>query len=274
VKTNKIKLIYSLCLILLMLMSAGNVGADTSYVIQPGDTLYAISLRFGVSIQSIAVANSLVNPDLIYAGQTLIIPVGETSESPMSDPAVPAAPQSASTSGGGTYVIQPGDTLLRIAARFGVTVNSIIQVNNLANPNLIYAGQTLIIPGLPGSVGQGETPPEPPPPGQNLLPNASFEEGFYSQNGSPELQVPNGWQMEFDQGIPAPVTGITILRPESRLVPRWGLPEFEHPLFIWSGDWTVKVFKAHAPTNFRLFTDVHLEPGTYRFAGSYRRLRT
>src|SRR5271169_3395238 len=54
---------------------------------------------------------------------------------------------------GPTYIVQPGDTLGLIAYRFGVTVDDLIQANNLANPNAITAGTPLIIPGLQGITG-------------------------------------------------------------------------------------------------------------------------
>jgi hypothetical protein len=121
--------------------------------------------------------------------------------------------------------------------------------------------------------------PEPPPPptatsgppaeSPNLLPNPSFENGYTNLYNAPELQVPVGWQMEIDEGgILAPETGLLFIRPESRIAPRWGLPPAEQSLFLWNGDWTLKVFKGGAPVSFRMFTDVYLEPGTYRFVAN------
>ena len=49
------------------------------------------------------------------------------------------------------YVVQPGDTLGTIAQRFGVTVDVIMAANGITNPNLLSAGQSLVIP-VPGSV--------------------------------------------------------------------------------------------------------------------------
>jgi LysM repeat protein len=49
--------------------------------------------------------------------------------------------------GGGTYVVQPGDTLFRIALRFGTTVSALAAANGIADPNRISAGQVLVIPG-------------------------------------------------------------------------------------------------------------------------------
>jgi len=102
----------------------------TMYVVQPGDNLYRISLKFGVPIESIVAVNRIVNPWYIRAGQVLLIP-GDVS---------PVPPP------GRTYVVKPGDTVWSIAAMFRVTPWSIIKSNNLANPNLIYVGQVLSIP--------------------------------------------------------------------------------------------------------------------------------
>ncbi len=170
---------------------------------------------------------------------------------------------------------------MRIALRHGVTLLALIQANTLANPNVIFVGQRITIPGT----GSGSTVPPaptappaatsaPPPPtpatgGANLLPNPSFEEGFYNLYGAPELQTPQDWQMEIDEGFGAPDTGHMYLRPESRIVPRAGLPAYEQPLFLWEGNWTVKVFKGGAPVSFRLFTDVILQPGSYRFVANF-----
>lgn len=48
--------------------------ACVTYVVKPGDTLYSIALRFGTTVQAIALANNIVNPNLIFVGQTLCIP--------------------------------------------------------------------------------------------------------------------------------------------------------------------------------------------------------
>ena len=59
-----------------------------------------------------------------------------------------------------TYVVQPGDTLWRISRQFGTTVDAIVRANNIPNPNLIYVGQVLEIPGT----GPTQTPIVPPGP--------------------------------------------------------------------------------------------------------------
>jgi LysM repeat protein len=156
---------YLLILVCLLSVSlsatAQTAEAGTSYVVQYGDTLYRISLRFGVSVSSIAQANSIQNINLIYAGQRLSIPDG--SGGPTTPNPTPAPP-----TGSTEYVVVPGDSLGRIAARFGTTVSAIAQANGITNINLIFVGQRLTIP-----TGGGSTPPSAtnvPPTGPNPTP--------------------------------------------------------------------------------------------------------
>ena len=99
--------------------------AETVYTVHPGDTLWAISLRYGTTVEAIVKANSIKNPNLIYPGQRLVIP--GTAER--------------------TYTVRAGDTLWAISLRYGTTVNTLVRLNNIANPNLIYPGQILRLPG-------------------------------------------------------------------------------------------------------------------------------
>ena len=68
----------------------------------------------------------------------------------------PVAAQAAPARDDTTYVVRPGDRLVDIAARYGVTPSAIVQANNLANADTIFPGQQLIIP-----AGEGAVAPEP-----------------------------------------------------------------------------------------------------------------
>ncbi len=109
-------------------------------------------------------------------------------------------------------------------------------------------------------------PTSPPLLSGNLLPNGSFEEGHYNQYGVPEFQLPNGWRLEWDEGA----TGYgneswdVWVRPETRVLPDYQLPPFEHSIFIYDGTHTVKIFKGYGAISIRLLTDVTLPVGTYR----------
>ena len=131
--------------------STGGVSASSncaSYItVQWGDTLSGIAATCGTTVDAIRAAN----PGLgwwVYAGQVLNIPTGYAS-APVSHPTY-----------GGTYVVQRGDTLGKIAARAGVSLSSILAVNpQIWNPSLIYTGQVINLP-----TGVGVPPPYNPPP--------------------------------------------------------------------------------------------------------------
>ncbi len=109
------------------------------HTVQPGDNLYRISLRYGVTMDDLASANEIVDRTRIFVGQNLIIPgldVPTTSEV-VENPLVAGTPI--------TYVVEPGDNLRIIANKFEISVETILEANNIANPNLIYRGQELQI---------------------------------------------------------------------------------------------------------------------------------
>lgn len=106
-------------------------GSDC-YTVRKGDTLSGIADKYGVSMSAIMRANGIENPNKIYIGQCLVIPKSSTTKP---------------TSGTCTtvYVVKRGDNLKKIAARYKVTVASIVETNHIHNPNLIYPGQRLTI---------------------------------------------------------------------------------------------------------------------------------
>lgn len=112
-------------------ISPGTPGAPIVHVVQRGENLFRIALRYNTTVDAIAAANGIRNPQLIYVGQKLTIPRGGIIPTP---------------GGGRTHVVQPGENLFRIALRYGTTPQAIAVANNLPNIHLIYAGQVLRIP--------------------------------------------------------------------------------------------------------------------------------
>ena len=111
-------------------------GETTTIIIQRGDTLSELALKYNTTVARLVELNNIANPNLIYAGQTLIVPSGETIEESNGN----------STSGQTIYIVKAGDTLNKIAAEFGMTAIAIAKENNIRNINLIYVGQRLVIP--------------------------------------------------------------------------------------------------------------------------------
>jgi LysM repeat protein len=114
-------------------------GEPVIHTVTYGDTLYRIAQRYGVSIDEIAQANGIVQTWSIKIGQELAIPgltVPDDSDS-VNNPLVAGTPVE--------HTIRAGETLNTIAQRYGVTIDSILRANQIANPNYIYAGQKLKI---------------------------------------------------------------------------------------------------------------------------------
>lgn len=142
--------------IMLVALCIGSVSAQTAtvpagqtYTVQAGDNLSRIAQRLGVSMDALMAANNITNPNLIRLGQVLVIP-GTTAATatPTAPAAATAAPTSASVGMTPTAVfdtVRSGDTLAIIARRNNTTVQELIRLNNIANPDFIVVGQQLIV---------------------------------------------------------------------------------------------------------------------------------
>jgi LysM repeat protein len=132
-----------------------NGNGYATYVVARGDTLKALAARFGTSISWLASQNAIYNYNLIYEGQRLTVPSGQGV--PDGNPAPNPQPVPSSS---GTYVVQWGDTMRKIASRLDVSLADLLAVNpQIANPNLIFFGQVVNIPGSASTyvVQRGDT---------------------------------------------------------------------------------------------------------------------
>ncbi len=94
------------------------------YTVKPGDTLYTIARRYGLSFEALARFNRIREPESLDVGQEIRIPVGPTPN---------------------FYTVRSGDTLYILANRFGTTVDRLVELNDISDPSLIYPGQRLRI---------------------------------------------------------------------------------------------------------------------------------
>ncbi|EMF0442376.1 LysM peptidoglycan-binding domain-containing protein [Enterococcus hirae] len=97
--------------------------AFQTHVVQYGETLSSIATKYRTTYQGLASLNGLSNPNMIYAGQ--VLKVNGTASTTR------------------TYTVRSEDNLSSIASKLGTTYQALAQRNGLANPNLIYPGQTL-----------------------------------------------------------------------------------------------------------------------------------
>ena len=143
------RLVLIICVVALLLASFApafaQYGGQTIHIVERGETLAGIARSYGVTVQAIAAANGIWNPNIIWAGMRLTIPSGSTY--PPQPP-----PQN------NYYIVRWGDTLASIARYFGTSVWAIGQANSIYNLNHIYAGMYLVIPS-----GSGYPQPTPQP---------------------------------------------------------------------------------------------------------------
>lgn len=108
------------------------------HTVKSGETLFSIGRLYGVNPYSIAAANNIPYPYVIYPGQQLTIPMGTTPPGPTPPPSTGQCRFQ--------HLVRPGENLFRISMAYGVPMSTIAAANGIVNYNLIFAGQTLCIP--------------------------------------------------------------------------------------------------------------------------------
>lgn len=104
---------------------SNNKVSGSTYKIKTGDTLSEIATQYGTTVKALQSLNGISNPDVIKAGQTIKLQ---------------------GTSSNNTYTIKPGDTLSGIALKHGTKTKQLQNVNNIKNPDKIFAGQKIKVP--------------------------------------------------------------------------------------------------------------------------------
>ncbi len=182
--------------------SAG-VGAIT---IQPGDSVWSISERTGVTMPAIIELNRLAPPYLLRVGQVLRLPVGKT------------------------YTIVPRDTLYGVSRKLGLSMADIVRLNNLEPPYRLFPGQTLLLPAPVVTAASATalqaaavSAPGASPPGTSV-PQASVPLGTTAQQSAVPLPVarppirvaaapPDGADVAPPQPVPASSLELTAPTP-------------------------------------------------------------
>ena len=152
---------FLLLIIVLLSLGTASVLAQQVHVVQRGETLFSIALRYGRTVVEVAQANGLSEPYIIHAGNRLIV------SAPSSGAQAPApAPAPAQPTGTTTYTVQAGDSLATIAAQFGTNYIALAEMNGIANPDIVHVGQVLQVPapaGTPAPSDAGAAAPAPQP---------------------------------------------------------------------------------------------------------------
>jgi surface antigen len=130
----------------------GVASADTTYSVKSGDTLYSIANTHSSSVDAIVKANGLSNANLILTGQSLNIPGADSSATTDSNTS-----SDTSNTASGSYTVVSGDTLYGIATNNGMTLASLVQLNNLDASQIIYPVQVLQLSSTGNGSATGST---------------------------------------------------------------------------------------------------------------------
>ena len=109
--------------------------APQTHIVQAGENLFRIALRYGTTVERLAQVNGITNPARIYVGQKITIPGEGDGETPPP-----------SGDGAITHVVQPGENLFRIALRYNYDYFYLARYNGISNPATIHPGQKITIP--------------------------------------------------------------------------------------------------------------------------------
>ena len=102
------------------------------YTVKKGDTLWALARLYHTTVNTLVQVNHIKNPNLIYTGQVLAIPIRD--DTAYDEPFFP-------------YRVVKGNTLWGLSRRFHTSVANLVRLNHIKNPDLIFTGQILHIPG-------------------------------------------------------------------------------------------------------------------------------
>jgi LysM repeat protein len=126
--------------------SGGGGGTRTTtvsanYTVKPGETLSELAERYGTSVQRLMELNNLRGPQDLWAGSRIQVPITRTTTA--------AAPKPAVNKNATQHKVQSGETLSVIADRYGVSMQNLIALNGISNPNQVEVGRTLKLRGTP-----------------------------------------------------------------------------------------------------------------------------
>lgn len=211
-RQQMLSIVLALALVLSILLVAGNgtaQAADQTHTVQAGENLTSIAARFGLSVDALAKANSIVNMNNIYAGQVLKIP--QTTDVNSNNAPAPA------TTGEQAYIVQRGETLSGLATRFGVSLYELASSNKLSVMDYIYIGQTLRIPNTRAS-----QPAVAPAPVSTTVAATSIATPSGTATPAPVVFIPTSTPVVAalpTSSIPMATSASTAIPPTQILVP-------------------------------------------------------
>jgi LysM repeat protein len=220
---------------LALLIPAAPASAAVPHTVQSGETLWSIAAANNLTTRTVAAFNGLSEDAQVVLGSTIMVPTTTEGYSALQNAglapaAAPAAAPASTGGGGGSYVVQPGDTLTAIASRAGVSVSSLAAANGLDPAGLLLAGSTLSLSGGSAAAAPAPAASGPAPQGAykvrsgDTLGNLARQSGvsidaMAAMNGlDPNGVLLAGTVLKLPSGAPAPA-GASAPAPSQTVVP-------------------------------------------------------
>jgi len=223
--------------------AAASVATQT-HVVRRGENLTYIAQLYGMSAEQLAALNNITNPNIIYSGMELVVNATGNQPAPVDvSPAVSVyapleLPQGAPV-GEIRHIVRPGEYLAGIAAQYGVSWLSIAQANSIYDPNTVYAGMELLIPGATTGMAQAAYIPAAPPAvvatGRSIIVDISDQRTYAYENGVLVRNVLSS------TGLPATPTVLGDFTVERKYAaqtmsgPGYYLPDVPYVMYFYSG---------------------------------------
>lgn len=135
-----------------------------SVTVKPGDSVWALAMAHGTTVDALVSKNQLPRGgSLIHPGQKLLVPGKAAAPAPAKPAAKPVAKPTAQPAAATTYTVRTGDSLSGIAAKHRVSLAALVSANRITNPNLIFPGQRIQIPGTAPAQPAAKPAPTPAP---------------------------------------------------------------------------------------------------------------
>jgi LysM repeat protein len=231
-----------LLLVIALLIPAAPASAAVPHTVQPGETLWSIAAANNLTTRTVAAYNGLSESAQVVLGSTIMVPTTVEGYSALQSAglasapaaAAPAAPAAASApASGGSYTVRVGDTLSSLAARSGVSLQTLAANNGLDPAGLLITGTRLSLPGAGAAPAAAPAPASsgaPAPQGAYKVRAGDTLAGLAAQAGVATSAMaamngldPNGVLLEgtvlkLPSGAPAPAAASTPA-PAETIVP-------------------------------------------------------
>ncbi len=125
-------------LTLLVFITTSLLADGKQHILQEQETLYRVSVKYGVSVERIIEVNNIEDPTSLPVGMKIIIPEQNTVETEVS----------------ANYIVKKGDTFYSVAKRYNTSVDQLLELNNLGSDYVLKIDDVLIIPVMEGEAGE------------------------------------------------------------------------------------------------------------------------